>query len=154
MWPDSHNGGMIRLALPEDCLIAAEFIVDIRRDTVPMIHEPSGVRWYLENILMSRGSAYVYDSDGEIEAFLDVYEGWVNQLYCRRNSTGKGIGKTLLDFAKRQSPEGLQLWTFQVNEGARRFYTREGFIEVELTDGANCEEKQPDVRLEWIPYAH
>ena len=43
----------------------------------------------------------------------------------------------------------LTLWTFQANDGARRFYAREGFREVEFTDGAGNAEKLPDVRLEW-----
>jgi GNAT superfamily N-acetyltransferase len=142
---------MIRKATPADCPEIGEFVVDIRYDTVPMVHDDAGVAWYVEHILVARDSAYVYEVAGEVVALLDVDDGWVNQLYCKRGSTGQGIGKTLLDFAKRLSPEGLQLWTFQVNYGARSFYEREGFVEVEKTDGANCEEKQPDVRLEWKP---
>ena len=33
-------------------------------------------------------------------------------------------------------PTGLQLWAFQSNERARRFYERHGFVAVELTDGS------------------
>ena len=40
----------------------------------------------------------------------------------------------------------VNLWTFQRNTGARRFYERNGFIAVELTDGASNEEREPDVR--------
>jgi putative acetyltransferase len=43
----------------------------------------------------------------------------------------------------------LSLWTFQANEGARRFYAREGFAEVRMTEGDN-EEGLPDVLLEWV----
>jgi ribosomal protein S18 acetylase RimI-like enzyme len=50
-------------------------------------------------------------------------------------------------------PDGLQLWVFQKNVGARRFYERHGFRLVELTDGAGNEENEPDARYEWRPPA-
>ena len=33
---------------------------------------------------------------------------------------------------------------------ARRFYAREGFVEVDWTDGAGNEEHEPDVRCRWV----
>ena len=50
--------------------------------------------------------------------------------------------------AKERRPRGLQMWTFQANGGARRFYERHGFVVMEATDGDN-EERAPDVRNEW-----
>ena len=47
--------------------------------------------------------------------------------------------------AKRERPQGLQLWAFQSNTGARRFYERHGFVEVRRTDGRDNEEGAPDV---------
>lgn len=64
-------------------------------------------------------------------------DGWVNHLYVLPGRTGSGIGTLLLDFAKAKHPDGLQLWAFASNAGARRFYERHGFIEVEWTDGAD-----------------
>jgi ribosomal protein S18 acetylase RimI-like enzyme len=55
----------------------------------------------------------------------------------------------LLEHAKAESPEGLYLWVFQKNEGARRFYERHGFRLAELTDGAGNMEREPDARYEW-----
>ena len=43
----------------------------------------------------------------------------------------------------------LQLWTFQRNLSARRFYEARGFALVEQTDGARNEEKEPDARYLW-----
>ena len=48
-------------------------------------------------------------------------------------------------------PDGFSLWTFQKNEGARRFYERHGFDAVELTDGSGNMEREPDVRYAWRP---
>ena len=42
-----------------------------------------------------------------------------------------------------------QLWTFQDNARARRFYEARGFVAEEFTDGAGNEEKTPDVRYVW-----
>jgi GNAT superfamily N-acetyltransferase len=75
----------------------------------------------------------------------------VEQLYLRRPWTGRGIGSRLIALAREASPDGLELWTFQVNAGARRFYERHGFAVAEMTDGRANEERQPDVRYVWLP---
>jgi ribosomal protein S18 acetylase RimI-like enzyme len=61
----------------------------------------------------------------------------------------RGIGAALLDHAKALRPEGLELWAFQKNVGARRFYERHGFRLVRLTDGAENMEREPDALYEW-----
>jgi RimJ/RimL family protein N-acetyltransferase len=42
----------------------------------------------------------------------------------------------------------LRLYTFQCNEGARRFYERNGFTAVAFGDGSGNEEGEPDIRYE------
>ena len=54
----------------------------------------------------------------------------------------------LVALAKELRPEHLDLWTFQTNIGARRFYERHGFVSVDTTDGEN-EERAPDVHYRW-----
>jgi hypothetical protein len=61
------------------------------------------------------------------------------------------VGDRFVDLAKEQRPDGLGLWTFQVNGSAQRFYERHGFIAVERTDGLRNEEHEPDVRYVWKP---
>jgi ribosomal protein S18 acetylase RimI-like enzyme len=43
----------------------------------------------------------------------------------------------------------IRLYTFQENDGARRFYERHGFRAIEFGDGSNNEENCPDVLYEW-----
>lgn len=74
--------------------------------------------------------------------------GWVDQLYVLPEYQGKGIGHSLLELAQANSDE-LQLWTFQKNDAARRFYKKHGFAAVEFTDGAGNEEREPDMRYHW-----
>jgi ribosomal protein S18 acetylase RimI-like enzyme len=57
----------------------------------------------------------------------------------------------LLDHAKALRPNGLQLWVFQRNAGARRFYERHGFRLVKLTDGSANMEREPDALYAWHP---
>jgi hypothetical protein len=43
----------------------------------------------------------------------------------------------------------LELWTFQRNANARRFYETHGFRCARLTDGRDNEEHEPDALYEW-----
>ncbi len=76
--------------------------------------------------------------------------GWVDHLYLEPDRTGQGIGSQLLEVAKHLQPDGLDLWAFRSNTGARRFYERHGFVAVAFTEGDN-EEGEPDVRYHWSP---
>ncbi len=86
---------------------------------------------------------------GEIVAVLVVHAGYVEQLYVLAGQAGRGIGSALIDLAKRQSPAGLRLYTFQINDGARRFYERHGFRALAFSDGSENEEGEPDVLYGW-----
>lgn len=72
----------------------------------------------------------------------------IQGLYLAPKARRHGIGKSMIDYAKARSDK-LKLWTFQANTNARRFYAREGFAEVRMTDGAGNDDKLPDVRLVW-----
>ena len=88
---------------------------------------------------------------GIIVGLLALSDDMIDQLYLDPEWRGRGIGVQLLRLAKSRRPGGLCLWTFQVNGPARRFYARNGFVEVELTDGAGNEEREPDVLMRWAP---
>lgn len=78
-------------------------------------------------------------------------EGWevLEKLYVEPDAQSRGVGTLLLEKAKELRPEGLHLWVFQRNEGARRFYERHGFRLVKLTDGAENMEREPDALYVW-----
>lgn len=98
-------------------------------------------------MMIDRGWVTVAEDDTP-RAFLAQDGNEVNCLYVANDAQGQGIGKALLDHAKTLT-ERLELWTFQANDCARKFYAREGFAEVELTDGQRNDEKLPDVFLVW-----
>jgi hypothetical protein len=70
---------------------------------------------------------------------------FVMLLYVDPSHTGRGIGRLLLDVARRERPGGPRLWTFASNNRAQRFYEQYGFVDVRRTDGAANEERAPDI---------
>jgi GNAT superfamily N-acetyltransferase len=98
--------------------------------------------------MIDKGWVTVALLDDRIVGFLARDGQDILALYTRRDAFGNGAGSTLLDSAKQVS-DRLNLWAFQANKGARRFYRRQGFCEVEHTDGTGNEERLPDVRCVW-----
>ena len=117
--------------------------------TVRRAHPDKAVLGWISNVLLPGHDVWVAEADGAVVGMLALSEGWLDQLYLDPVWRGRGIGVRLLALARRRQPSGLQLWTFQVNEPARRFYERHGFVAVEWTDGARNEEREPDVRYVW-----
>ena len=118
----------------------------------PLAHPDDDVRSWIRDRLIPDRETWVAtdgDADARIVGLLALAPGWIEQLYVAPDRLGEGIGSRLMEVAKGGQPDGLQLWTFQVNQRARRFYERHGFVAVEQTDGSGNEERQPDVRYEW-----
>jgi GNAT superfamily N-acetyltransferase len=123
-----------------------------RRAAVPRIPPPvhSDIevhQWFAHVVLVER-ETWVIEEGGSLIAVLVLEPGWVDQLYVDPDHTGRGLGSLLVELAKGRQPEGLDLWTFAANTGARRFYERHGFEVVGGTEGDN-EEGAPDVRYQW-----
>lgn len=76
---------------------------------------------------------------------LDAAAGRVAALYCSR--TGEGLGKALLDEAKRGRAR-LTLRTHSPNVSAQRFYLREGFVHVGEV-APEPPETVPEIIMEW-----
>jgi putative acetyltransferase len=104
--------------------------------------------WMRDNI--ARCSVWLAVDGDRIVGVATRSGAWVRQLYVARGRTGAGIGQRLLDAmlaeAVAESILSVNLWTFQRNAGACRFYARNGFVAMEFTDGASNEEREPDVR--------
>lgn len=144
-----------RRAAAADGAAAAEVYIAARHDAVPaippMAHPDDDVRRYWREVLFAKADIWVAEaSGGELVAVMALEADWVDQLYVRPGWNNGGLGSALLDIAKREQPDGLRLWAFQSNTGARRFYERHGFTEIDRTDGDN-EEHAPDVLYRWTP---
>jgi GNAT superfamily N-acetyltransferase len=117
----------------------------------PLAHTDEEVRGWIRDVVGTGGTWVAVDPAGAIVGMMALEPGVLDQLYVRPDRLGEGIGRRLLDVAKERSPDGLSLYTFQVNERARRFYERNGFIAEWFGDGSANEERQPDVRYVWRP---
>lgn len=117
--------------------------------TVRRAHTDEEVRAWIHDVLVPQTEVWVAEGDLTVLGVLALSEGWVDQLYVDPDWQGRGIGDGLIALAKSQQPSQLQLWTFQVNQQAQRFYQRRGFLAVEWTDGSGNEEREPDVRYVW-----
>ncbi len=120
----------------------------------PPVHTETQIRAWLREMVMVQNETWVaVEPGGTIAGFMALEDDMLDQLYLRPGRTGQGIGSRLVTLAKARRPAGLDLFTFQANAGARRFYERHGFEVADLDDGDRNEEHQPDVRYRWRPPA-
>jgi GNAT superfamily N-acetyltransferase len=149
----SRSGLTIRRAVASD----AESVADLylasfgATYTFPLAHTEAEVRDWVRDHVVPELETWVAHVGAAILGFAALSDAMLEHLYVHPDHTGRGVGSTLLRRAQARRPAGLELWTFQANERARRFYVSHGFREVELTDGRGNEEGQPDVRLAWRP---
>lgn len=137
-------------ASPEDAVPLACILGDWLRGTgwMPVLHDREQDIAFLSRMIVSHRVLVARDAEGCPLGFIAVKQGDIAGFYVAEASRRQGIGKALLDAAKAEEPR-LALWTFQANTRAIAFYTREGFAEVERTDGAGNEEGLPGVRMIW-----
>jgi GNAT superfamily N-acetyltransferase len=151
--PSEPSGVLVRRGQPADGPAVADLYVDARRVAVPSMppsaHTEESMRAWAADQVAGERESWVAEEAGAVLAFMLLEGAWLHSLYVRPDRTGEGIGTLLLDLAKTLRPDGLQLWVFESNTGARRLYERHGFVAVERTDGAGNEERAPDVRMAW-----
>ncbi len=116
----------------------------------PAVHTNAEDRvWFAAQLAKDSHEAWVAEQAGELLGYALFTTGWLDHLFLRPDATGQGIGTLLLELVKSLRPDGFALWVFESNVGARRFYGRHGFVDLERTDGAGNEEKAPDIKLAW-----
>jgi ribosomal protein S18 acetylase RimI-like enzyme len=146
---------LVRRAVDADADAVADVWLRSRLASMPAIpapvhHDDEVRRWFADVVVPHREVWIAERPNDEVVGLLVLHEDWVDQLYVDPRWFGNRVGMRLLDLAKQRRPDGLQLWVFETNTAARRFYERHGFIAVEATDGDN-EEGAPDVRYVWRP---
>ncbi len=83
---------------------------------------------YWEDLLASN-SAWVAEMDDQVVGFCVRSDDNITGLYVAEHARSKGVGKALLDLAKKDR-SWITVWAYEKNEQARKFYRREGLIEI------------------------
>jgi GNAT superfamily N-acetyltransferase len=145
----------LRPATAADAARIADLLIDTRlrfMPYAPSAHTDDEVRAWVASQLVPTGGVVVAEVDGSVVGAMATESGddacWITQMAVEPAMVGRGRGTRLLAHAIATLGSPLRLWTFQQNAGARRFYERHGFVAIAFTDGANNEEKCPDVLYE------
>ncbi|MDI2057261.1 MULTISPECIES: GNAT family N-acetyltransferase [Bradyrhizobium] len=112
------------------------------------LHTPDEDRWFYREQMFATCTLWGAFDGAAMRGVIAFHDDWIEQLYVLPDAQGRGIGGALLEIA-RQDADRLQLWTFQRNARARRFYETRGFVAVEETDGSGNGEREPGVRYRW-----
>ncbi|MFD4989452.1 GNAT family N-acetyltransferase [Streptomyces sp. NPDC058374] len=144
---------LLRRARAADAALLAEVWLRSFAAALPTVrraHDDEAVRGWFAHLVTGCETWGAFTQERAV-GLLVLDGGEVEQLYLAPDWRGRGLGDRLVTLAKERRPDGLGLWTFQVNAPARRFYRRHGFTEAARTDGARNEEREPDVRYVWQP---
>lgn len=154
------KAGRVQRAVPGDAVALTDVYLRSFRAALPHVrlaHSDDAIGEWMLAIVIAERETWLVDVDSQPVGFLsldlrsDAAPSALDHLYLAPEWRGHGFGDLFVTLAKRLRPTGLELWTFQANTAARRFYARHGFVEVELTDGSDNEEGEPDARLVWAP---
>jgi GNAT superfamily N-acetyltransferase len=146
---------VLRTAAPEDRTAIARVLIDSRRESLPYAQSPHTEEEILDWVsskLIPTGSVTVATCMCQVVAVLatsqDATSSWIDQLYVKPGYYSKGLGTKLLQHAHTTLTRPVRLYTFQANNGARRFYERHGYEANAFSEGQSNEEKCPDVLYE------
>lgn len=146
---------MIRPYRDDDFEVVTALWFDAMHAAMPQMmkrmgFELEGAREHFRNAVIPENQLWVYELDHMPVAFLGIEKDFLDRLYVARQHHRRGIGKTLLDFAKTISPKHLWLYTHVANKMARAFYEKNGFV-AEKFGVSPPPESEPDVEYHWRP---
>jgi GNAT superfamily N-acetyltransferase len=142
---------MLRQLELEDMDAAAQVLRTAFDQALPWLaglHTPEQDRWFFRERVFATCEVWGAFDGAVMIGMLAFRKDWIDQLYVLREAQGRGVGTEMLQVAQGDF-DRLQLWTFQRNDRARRFYQARGFALVRETDGAANEEKEPDALYLW-----
>ncbi len=151
------NDPVIRRARRDESDSAAALLWRVRRQNLgsipPGVHPLEDMRRWMREVVFDRQEVWVADAgepDGLVGLLVLAPPYWIEHLYVDEAHTRRGLGSRFVELALQELGGDAQLWTFQSNSGACRFYERHGFRAVQRTQGDN-EEGAPDVLYQRRP---
>jgi GNAT superfamily N-acetyltransferase len=144
---------LIRWARSEDAEAIARIFRESRAEAMPwlpVLHDPD------DELLHFRGrvetnEVFVLEREGEVAGFAILNGDELDGFYVAPEHQRAGVGAALFRHVQELRPERFGFWVFRDNLRARRFYESHGAWSLYETDGAENEERTPDVRYEWRP---
>ena len=103
---------------------------------------------YFRDHILKNNKVWVVEIDKRVVAFMAMAGEFIDQLYIHPDHQRRGMGKSLLDFARMQSPNHLWLYTLRINVNACAFYEKNGFV-AEKFGISPAPELAPDVEYHW-----
>ena len=101
----------------------------------PLVHNDVEVMKHFVETVMPSDEVWVAEVDSAIAGVLILSGNSIEHLHVDPDWFAQGLGFALLEWAKSGHPETLELWTFESNIGAQRFYERHAFGAVGRTTG-------------------
>jgi ribosomal protein S18 acetylase RimI-like enzyme len=130
--------------------LAAIFLAGLSGMTyLPEQYTIDETRVSIRDVVLPNDEVWVAEDDGRVVGFVGFGDARVHHLWVEPDYQNRGIGTSLLRIAMERCPDGLDLWVYQRNTGARRLYERLGFRLVELTSGEELKENEPNARYVW-----
>lgn len=120
----------LRPYLPDDL----DAVVEIWADASAIAHHflPASFldheREEIATVWMPNAETIVAAADDGLDGFLSLVGDEVGGIFVRPEAQGRGVGRALLDEARRRR-DHLELTVFEKNDRARRFYATYGFVE-------------------------
>jgi ribosomal protein S18 acetylase RimI-like enzyme len=140
----------IRRAEPPDASAIAELYLAARETMtyLPRLHSDDETRGFVAALVADK-ETWLAEREGKPVGFAVIDGGWLEHLYVHPSRFNTATGEKLFQHVTERHPQGFQLWVFQKNAGARRFYEKHGCALEKLTDGEDNEEKLPDALYIW-----
>ena len=119
----------------------------------PTIDFAARVNWWRErwrSELVPKAAIVVAEQDGAPVGFVTIdASGYLDQLAVAPDHWGSELATTLVNEAKRRSPDRITLLVNQDNARAIRFYERNGFMHA--GEDVNPTSGRPVKKMEWKP---
>ena len=121
------------------------------QQTYPSIDFGARVTWWRErwrNELVPKATIIVAEQANVLAGFVTIdATGYLDQLVVSPVHWGSELADTLVDEAKRISPQHVTLLVNKDNARAIRFYERNGFVQA--GEDVNPTSGRPVLRMEW-----
>jgi putative acetyltransferase len=138
---------------PDDEDAAIALWLKTWQEAYPLIDFAARVPWWRErwrSELVPNAAIIVAEAAGALAGFVTIDgEGYLDQLVVAPEHWGSKLADTLVDEAKRLSPDSVTLLVNDDNARAIRFYERNGFVragkDINPTSG------RPVLKMAWKP---